>query len=118
MTKEPRRCAWVTADPLYLRYHDEEWGVPVHDDHRLFEMLILEGAQAGLSWLTVLRKREGDRRGFPRVGNHGPPQAGGVPAGLRRVRHRGARALGRAADREGDEGRGDRPQPPQDRIDR
>ncbi|MGO9834064.1 MAG: DNA-3-methyladenine glycosylase I [Polyangiaceae bacterium] len=59
-----RRCAWVTADPLYLRYHDEEWGIPVHDDDRLFEMLILEGAQAGLSWLTVLRKREGYRRVF------------------------------------------------------
>jgi len=64
---EVRRCAWVTgvtADPLYLRYHDEEWGVPVHDDGRLFEMLILEGAQAGLSWLTILRKREGYRRVF------------------------------------------------------
>jgi DNA-3-methyladenine glycosylase I len=64
MSPELRRCAWVTADPLYVRYHDEEWGVPVHDDHRLFEMLILEGAQAGLSWLTVLRKREGYRRVF------------------------------------------------------
>ena len=64
MAPELRRCAWVTADPLYLRYHDEEWGVPVHDDHRLFEMLVLEGAQAGLSWLTVLRKREGYRRVF------------------------------------------------------
>jgi DNA-3-methyladenine glycosylase I len=62
--KEIRRCGWVTDDPQYLRYHDEEWGVPVHDDHHLFEMLILEGAQAGLSWLTVLRKREGYRRVF------------------------------------------------------
>jgi DNA-3-methyladenine glycosylase I len=62
--REVRRCAWVTADPLYVRYHDEEWGVPVHDDRRLFEMLILEGAQAGLSWLTILRKREGYRRVF------------------------------------------------------
>jgi DNA-3-methyladenine glycosylase I len=61
---EVRRCPWVSADPLYIRYHDEEWGVPVHDDARLFEMLILEGAQAGLSWLTVLRKREGYRRVF------------------------------------------------------
>ena len=51
------RCGWGTDDPLYVAYHDEEWGVPVHDDHRLFEMLILEGAQAGLSWLTVLKKR-------------------------------------------------------------
>lgn len=51
------RCGWVTDDPLYLSYHDEEWGVPVRDDRRLFEMLILEGAQAGLSWLTILKKR-------------------------------------------------------------
>src|SRR4051794_33009156 len=59
-----KRCAWVTEDPLYLAYHDEEWGVPAHDDRHLFEMLILEGAQAGLSWITVLRKRESYRRAF------------------------------------------------------
>ena len=59
-----RRCAWCTDDPLYLAYHDDEWGVPVHDGRRLFEMLCLEGAQAGLSWLTVLRKREGYREAF------------------------------------------------------
>ena len=53
-----QRCEWVGADPLYLAYHDEEWGIPVHDDRRLFEMLMLEGAQAGLSWLTILRKKE------------------------------------------------------------
>ena len=64
MPSEVHRCAWVTADFLYIRYHDEEWGVPQHDDGRLFEMLILEGAQAGLSWLTILRKREGYRRVF------------------------------------------------------
>ena len=58
------RCGWVTDDPLYLAYHDEEWGVPVHDDRKLFEMLTLEGAQAGLSWLTILRRREGYRRAF------------------------------------------------------
>ncbi len=58
------RCTWVTSDPLYVAYHDEEWGVPVHDDQKLFEMLTLEGAQAGLSWLTVLRKREGYRAAF------------------------------------------------------
>jgi DNA-3-methyladenine glycosylase I len=58
------RCAWAENDPLYIRYHDEEWGVPVHDDRILFEMLILEGAQAGLSWLTILRKRENYRRVF------------------------------------------------------
>jgi DNA-3-methyladenine glycosylase I len=66
MTKIPtaKRCAWAGTDPLYLRYHDEEWGVPAHDDRRLFEMLILEGAQAGLSWLTVLRKRDSYRTAF------------------------------------------------------
>jgi DNA-3-methyladenine glycosylase I len=59
-----RRCAWCGDDPLYRRYHDEEWGVPVHDDRRLFEFLLLEGAQAGLSWITILRKRENYRRAF------------------------------------------------------
>src|SRR3984957_5935175 len=58
------RCAWCTADPLYVDYHDREWGVPLHDDRRLFEMLCLEGAQAGLSWLTILRKRETYRAAF------------------------------------------------------
>ena len=58
------RCPWCGTDPLYVAYHDEEWGVPSRDDRHLFEMLILEGAQAGLSWLTVLRKREGYRRAF------------------------------------------------------
>ncbi|WP_308640044.1 DNA-3-methyladenine glycosylase I [Paenibacillus silvisoli] len=59
-----RRCAWVNEDPLYIDYHDHEWGVPVHDDRLLFEMLVLEGAQAGLSWYTVLKKREGYRQAF------------------------------------------------------
>ena len=58
------RCEWCGSDPLYVAYHDEEWGVPAHDDRHLFEMLILEGAQAGLSWLTILRKRENYRRAF------------------------------------------------------
>jgi len=58
------RCAWAGNDPLYIKYHDEEWGIPVHDDQKLFEMLILEGAQAGLSWITILRKRENYRRAF------------------------------------------------------
>jgi DNA-3-methyladenine glycosylase I len=58
------RCWWAGSDPLYVRYHDEEWGRPVHDDGRLFEFLILEGAQAGLSWITILRKRENYRRAF------------------------------------------------------
>ena len=61
---DPKRCAWAGSDPLYLTYHDEEWGVPEHDERRLFEMLVLEGAQAGLSWLTILRKRESYRRAF------------------------------------------------------
>ena len=60
----PTRCPWAGADPLYRRYHDDEWGVPLHDDRRLFEMLILEGAQAGLSWITVLRKRDAYRQAF------------------------------------------------------
>ena len=58
------RCSWAGNDPLYQRYHDEEWGVAIHDDRKLFEMLILEGAQAGLSWITILRKRENYRRAF------------------------------------------------------
>ncbi|MEE9929550.1 DNA-3-methyladenine glycosylase I [Microvirgula aerodenitrificans] len=58
------RCPWCGTDPLYIAYHDEEWGRPVHDDRKLFEMLILEGAQAGLSWITILRKRDGYRRRF------------------------------------------------------
>ena len=58
------RCAWVGEDPLYRAYHDNEWGVPVHDDNLLFEFLTLEGAQAGLSWLTILRKRSGYRDAF------------------------------------------------------
>lgn len=58
------RCSWCNQDPLYVRYHDTEWGVPVHDDAKLFEFIVLEGAQAGLSWITILRKREGYRRAF------------------------------------------------------
>jgi len=60
----PVRCGWAGSDPLYCRYHDSEWGVPVHDDRLLFEFLILEGAQAGLSWITILRKREAYRLAF------------------------------------------------------
>ncbi|HRC84163.1 MAG TPA: DNA-3-methyladenine glycosylase I [Thermoanaerobaculia bacterium] len=58
------RCAWAGCDPLYVEYHDQEWGVPLHDDRKLFELLTLEGAQAGLAWITILRKREGYRRLF------------------------------------------------------
>jgi DNA-3-methyladenine glycosylase I len=61
---ELTRCPWAGDDALYQRYHDEEWGVPQHDDHRLFELITLEGAQAGLSWITVLRKREHYRKVF------------------------------------------------------
>lgn len=63
-TAPVERCAWAGSDPLYIAYHDEEWGVPVHDDRHFFEMLILEGAQAGLSWITILRKRERYRKVF------------------------------------------------------
>ncbi|MDA0772048.1 MAG: DNA-3-methyladenine glycosylase I [Cyanobacteria bacterium] len=65
MQNSQTRCSWANPkNPLYLKYHDEEWGLPVHDDNKLFEMLILEGAQAGLSWETVLNKREGYRKSF------------------------------------------------------
>jgi DNA-3-methyladenine glycosylase I len=64
MSTEKNRCPWSTTDPLYIAYHDMEWGVPVHDDRALFELLILEGAQAGLSWITILKKRENYRKAF------------------------------------------------------
>ncbi len=63
-TRTKTRCAWAGTDPLYVAYHDQEWGVPVMDDTKLFEFLLLEGAQAGLSWITILRKREGYRKAF------------------------------------------------------
>lgn len=62
MNQIQQRCPWCGTDPLYVEYHDQEWGVPVHDDGVLFEFLILEGAQAGLSWITILRKRENYRK--------------------------------------------------------
>jgi DNA-3-methyladenine glycosylase I len=77
------RCAWAGSDPLYVRYHDEEWGVPVHSDRKLFEFLLLEGAQAGLSWITILRKRENYRRAF----------AGFAPAKIARFDGRKIRQL-------------------------
>ena len=64
MTDQKKRCGWVTSDPVYIKYHDTEWGVPIVDDRRLFEFLLLEGAQAGLSWITVLKKRENYRQAF------------------------------------------------------
>jgi DNA-3-methyladenine glycosylase I len=59
-----KRCEWCGSDPLYVSYHDDEWGVPLHDDRRLFEFMVLEGAQAGLSWFTILKKRENYRKAF------------------------------------------------------
>jgi DNA-3-methyladenine glycosylase I len=87
------RCAWTGDDPLYVAYHDLEWGVPVHDDRRLFEFLVLEGAQAGLSWITVLRKRENYRRAFEgfdpgRVARYGPAQVADLLADPGIVRNR------------------------------
>ena len=64
LVRSETRCEWATSDPLILEYHDKEWGIPEHSDQRLFEFLVLEGAQAGLSWLTVLKKRENYRRAF------------------------------------------------------
>jgi DNA-3-methyladenine glycosylase I len=64
-TTQIRRCAWAEDNPLMIEYHDREWGVPTHDDRKLFEFLLLEGAQAGLSWETILKKRENYRKAFP-----------------------------------------------------
>jgi len=64
MNQDKPRCAWVPADPLYIDYHDKEWGVPIHDERLLFEFLILEGAQAGLSWITILKRRDNYRKAF------------------------------------------------------
>ena len=61
---EVRRCNWSVSDPIYIKYHDKEWGVPVHNERKLFEMIVLDGAQAGLSWLTILKKRENYRKAF------------------------------------------------------
>lgn len=63
-TAERARCGWSSNDAIMIRYHDTEWGVPVHDDRKLFEFLVLEGAQAGLSWITILKRRDGYRRAF------------------------------------------------------
>ena len=87
------RCFWVSDDPLYLAYHDEEWGVPVRDDRHLFEMLILEGAQAGLSWITVLRRRESYRRAFDgfdpeKIAAYGPDKVAALLADEGIIRNR------------------------------
>lgn len=88
-----RRCPWCGTDPLYVAYHDQEWGVPAHDDRRLFEFLILEGAQAGLSWITILKRREGYRRAFAgfdpaRVAAFGEPDVARLLADPGIVRNR------------------------------
>ncbi len=87
------RCPWCGDDPLYVAYHDREWGVPAHDDRTLFEFLILEGAQAGLAWVTILRKREGYRRAFAgfdpeRVAAFGPERVAELLADPGIVRNR------------------------------
>ena len=93
MSTEPVRCPWCGSDPLYLRYHDEEWGAPLHDDRALFELLILEGAQAGLSWYTILKRREGYRAAFDGfvpeiVAGYGPDKLAALAADARIVRNR------------------------------
>lgn len=91
---ERRRCPWPGTDPLYVAYHDEEWGVPERDDRALFEKLVLDGFQAGLSWITILRKREAFRRAFDgfvpeRVARFGPARVARLLADPGIVRHRG-----------------------------
>src|SRR5437660_6570895 len=99
------RCAWSSAasDPLYLAYHDEEWGMPSRDDRHLFELLILEGAQAGLSWSTILHRRDGYRRAFggfdpERIAEYGPDDEARLLAdtGIIRNRAKVAAAIGNA----------------------
>jgi DNA-3-methyladenine glycosylase I len=87
------RCPWPGSDPLYLAYHDDDWGRPVHDERELFEKLILDGAQAGLAWITILRKREGYRRAFEgfdpeRVAAYGPDDVARLLADPGIVRNR------------------------------
>ena len=93
MEGQAARCLWCGADPLYIRYHDEEWGVPVRDDRRLFEFLLLEGAQAGLSWITILRRREGYRDAFSgfdpeKIASYGPADVARLMGDARIVRNR------------------------------
>jgi DNA-3-methyladenine glycosylase I len=93
MVQPLRRCDWSTRDPIYIRYHDREWGTPLHDDKRLFEFLTLEGAQAGLSWLTVLKKRENYRKAFDnfdpaKVSDYGPRKIAQLMADKGIIRNR------------------------------
>jgi len=92
MDRRPR-CAWCLGHPLYVAYHDEEWGVPVHDDRKLFEFLVLEGAQAGLSWLTILKRREGYRAAYDgfdpqAVARYGPEKVAALLVDGRIIRNR------------------------------
>jgi DNA-3-methyladenine glycosylase I len=108
------RCGWLSEDPLYIDYHDREWGRPQHDDRMLFEMLILEGAQAGLSWITVLRKRENYRRAYDnfdaaKIARYDARKQAALLADPGIIRHPGkieasianARAFMRVVEREG-----------------
>ncbi len=93
MSAQPVRCPWCGSDPLYVRYHDEEWGAPLHDDRALFELLILEGAQAGLSWYTILKRREGYRAAYDGfvpevVAGYDPDKLAALAADARIVRNR------------------------------
>jgi DNA-3-methyladenine glycosylase I len=93
VTDDRPRCPWGAGDPLNLAYHDEEWGVPIHEDRRLFELLNLEGAQAGLAWITILRKRDGYRRAFDgwdpeRIAAYGPDDEARLLADIGIVRNR------------------------------
>lgn len=90
----PARCAWAGPDPIYIAYHDEEWGVPTADDRALFEKLVLEGFQAGLSWLTILKKRENFRAAFDhfepeKMARYGPEKIEALLADPGIIRHRG-----------------------------
>ena len=103
MATQPTRCPWCGTDPTYQSYHDTEWGVPLHDETALFEFLVLEGAQAGLSWLTILKKREGYRRAFhgfdaDRVARYGEKDQARLLAdpGIVRNRLKIAAAIGNA----------------------
>ena len=94
LQKAANRCGWVSADPIYEIYHDEEWGVPVRDGRMLFEMLCLEGAQAGLSWITVLRKRENYRKAFDgfdpeKIASYGEEKIAELLQNEGIIRHRG-----------------------------
>ncbi|WP_405303612.1 DNA-3-methyladenine glycosylase I [Methanobrevibacter sp.] len=88
------RCNWVSDDEVYIRYHDEEWGIPTHDDHELFEMLVLESFQAGLSWITILKKRENFKKAFDdfdveKVANYGEDKVEELRNDEGIIRHKG-----------------------------